>query len=42
MLCMLQEVIFILLVSHEVFEPSSHYYMLKKDSDIHEGFTDPN
>ena len=41
MLCILQEVIFILLVSHEVFEPSSHY-MLKKDSDIHEGFTDPN
>jgi len=41
MLCILQEVIFISLVSCEVFEPSGHH-MLKMDSDIHKGFTDPS
>jgi hypothetical protein len=41
MLCILQQVIFILLVSYEVFEPNGRY-MLNMDSDIHEGFTDPN
>ena len=41
MLCILQNVIVILLVSNEVFEPNGPY-MLKMDSDIHEGFTDPN
>lgn len=41
MLFILQEIIFILLVTHEVFKPNRHH-KLKMDSDIHEGFADPS
>jgi hypothetical protein len=41
MLFILQEIIYVLLVSHEVFEPNGRY-MQKMDCDIHEGFADPN
>jgi hypothetical protein len=41
MLCTPQEVTVILLVPCEVFEPIG-CYVLKTDSDIHEGFIDHN